>query len=93
MKLCLKGKRGLCTSESIKNQAPSCGESKLFFALNLGKCHLKKDYEEKSYRFLFKSSWYPCVLREKVFNLNGYIKIKLEFTAGRCLILYALVRA
>ncbi len=40
--------RGLCTSESIKIQAPSCGESKLFFALNIGKCYLKKIYEEKS---------------------------------------------
>ena len=28
--------RGLCMNESIKNQAPSCGESKLFFALNKG---------------------------------------------------------
>ncbi len=44
--------RGLCTSESIKNQAPSCGESKLFFALNIGKCHLKKNYEEKRYSHL-----------------------------------------
>ena len=34
-------------NKSIKNQAPSCGESKLFFALNIGKCHLKKNYEEK----------------------------------------------
>ncbi len=41
--------RGLSTSESIKNQASSCGESKLFFALNIGRCHLKKNYEEKSY--------------------------------------------
>ena len=40
-------KRGLCTSKSIKNQAPSCGESKLFFALNIGKWYLKKNYEEK----------------------------------------------
>ena len=45
-------KRGLCTNESIRNQAPSCGESKLFFALNIGKCHLKKNYEEKSYPHL-----------------------------------------
>ena len=44
--------RGLCASESIKNPAPSCGESKLFFALNIGKCHLKKNYEEKSYPHL-----------------------------------------
>ena len=47
-----KSKRGLCTSESIKNQAPSYGESKLFIALNIGKCHLKKNYEEKSYPHL-----------------------------------------
>ncbi len=39
-------------NESIKKQAPSCGESKLFIALNIGKCHLKKNYEEKSYPHL-----------------------------------------
>ena len=32
-------KRGPCTSESIRNQAPFSGESKLFFALNICKCH------------------------------------------------------
>ena len=35
-------------NESIRNQATSCGEFKLFFALNIGKYHLKKNYEEKS---------------------------------------------
>ncbi len=34
-------------SESIKNDAPSCSGYKLYFALNIGKCHLKKNYDEK----------------------------------------------
>ncbi len=29
-KILIYNKRGLCTNESINNQAPSCGESKLF---------------------------------------------------------------
>ena len=58
--------RGLCTSESIKNQAPSCGESKLLFAFNSGKYHLKKNYEEKvllTFNFLKKNifSYLNCV--------------------------------
>ena len=66
-------KRGLCTNESIRNQAPSCGESKLFLALNIGKCHLKKNYEEKSYPHLSffgekKNKFYlnSCDICEKV---------------------------
>ncbi len=48
----LPEERGLCTSKSIKNKEPSCGESKLFFALNIGKYHLKKKYKEKKYPHL-----------------------------------------
>ncbi len=53
-----KPQRGLCISERIKNQAPPCGESKLFFALTISKCNLRKNYVEKSYPHL--SFLYSC---------------------------------
>ncbi len=42
-------KKGPCTSESKRSLAPSSCESKHFFPLDIGKCHWKKNCEEKSY--------------------------------------------
>ena len=64
----------------MRSSAPSSSESKHLFALNIGKCHLKQNCEEKgfSYRSFLKInriSVKPCL---NSCDLCEFLKIKID---------------